>query len=90
LPFPFHRFHVPTRRLAEHTSVLAAKLRGTFVPDLEGSHRSVKPIPEHQSPSFLESQSLLVLERTQTRHPFEVEVEGRWAHSNVLGQRLDP
>src|SRR5689334_17229123 len=83
------RGHIPAGRSTEHPAVLSTKLRGAFVPDPEGCFSSLQTLAQHQPPGLLKAEPLLVLEWAQPRHPLEVEVEGRWAHPDVLRQPHD-
>ena len=44
---------------------------------------------EHQSSRLLKTQALLILERTQGCNGFEVVMQARLAHADLLGDGLD-
>src|SRR5438270_10749030 len=89
LNFGLERRHVPARRGAERPTVLPAELGRALVADAERGLGGVEPFAQHQPPCFLQTEPLLVLERTQRRHALEVEVERRRAHPHLPGERLD-
>src|SRR5918998_1981823 len=70
---------VPSRRIAEQPAILATELRRTLVPDLIRCARRVHRPCQHQPPSFLEPELLLVLQRTHRGYRLEVRVERRRA-----------
>jgi hypothetical protein len=75
---------------AEHPPVLSAEVGWALVPDAKRRLGRVEALAEHQLAGLLETQTLLVLERTHSRHAFEVQVKRRRTHLHPLCKKLNP
>ena len=67
---------IPQWGCTKHPAVFAAKLGRALVTDMERCGRGVQPLCHHQSSGFLQSQMLLVLQRTERRHGPKVMMKG--------------
>jgi hypothetical protein len=81
-----HARVIPLRRRAEQAPVLATELRRAFVPHTPGGAARVQVFVQHQLPRFLQTQLLLVLQRTHAGEGAKVLPEGRWAHVSAIRQ----
>lgn len=85
--FPLSKgLDVTHRRLAEVAAVFSIELTDTLVSDLKGHCGSVETIDEHSSSGGLQSQLLLILQRTHMGQHTEMMMQRRDAHACDLGQ----
>ena len=82
-------FHVAHRRQAEEPFVLPIEVRGIIITHAVGGTCRVEVLAEHKPAGLLEPQPLLELQGAQRGDGFEVVVEARDAHSELVRDSVD-
>jgi hypothetical protein len=72
-----HARDIALRRCAKQAAVLAAELRGAFIPHTAAGAARIEILVQHQLPCFLQTQLLLVLQRAYAREGAEMLPESR-------------